>query len=169
MDQCRDSVDVWRGLGWVGEWECWAVDAVAVARSLHPHARVSLLGSRRAPAREVACRPILVPQMAPPTHTILSCCAAVCLCVWLFVCVCVRVCGFCGLCVCVLACVYVCVCGVCVCACACVVGGWVGVYVCACTDDYIAVSGMMYSGDAYLMEQARQVIERSGAFLQPNG
>eukprot|EP00043_Microstomoeca_roanoka_P000963 m.30236 g.30236 ORF g.30236 m.30236 type:complete len:789 (+) comp10587_c0_seq1:120-2486(+) len=36
-------------------------------------------------------------------------------------------------------------------------------------DNFISLSSILYSGDPYLQEQARLVIERSGAFLKPNG
>eukprot|EP00698_Gefionella_okellyi_P003010 TRINITY_DN12839_c0_g1_i1.p1 TRINITY_DN12839_c0_g1~~TRINITY_DN12839_c0_g1_i1.p1 ORF type:complete len:766 (-),score=178.45 TRINITY_DN12839_c0_g1_i1:39-2336(-) len=36
-------------------------------------------------------------------------------------------------------------------------------------DNYIGMSAMVFSGDSYLQEQARLVIERSGSFLLPSG
>lgn len=36
-------------------------------------------------------------------------------------------------------------------------------------DNYISLTGLMYSGDNYFLEQARQVVERSGSFLKSNG
>lgn len=36
-------------------------------------------------------------------------------------------------------------------------------------DNFISLTGLMYTGNSYLQEQARLVIERSGAFLKPNG
>ena len=34
-------------------------------------------------------------------------------------------------------------------------------------DNFISISAILYSGDPYLLDQARRVIERSGAFLKP--
>jgi hypothetical protein len=36
-------------------------------------------------------------------------------------------------------------------------------------DNFLSLSALIYSGDPYLQQQARLVIERSGAFLKPNG
>ena len=36
-------------------------------------------------------------------------------------------------------------------------------------DNWIGLTAMMYSGNPYLQEQARTVIERSGAFMKPTG
>lgn len=36
-------------------------------------------------------------------------------------------------------------------------------------DNFISLTGLMYAGNSYLQEQARLVIERSGAFLKSNG
>eukprot|EP00055_Hartaetosiga_balthica_P004148 m.10318 g.10318 ORF g.10318 m.10318 type:complete len:814 (-) comp3651_c0_seq2:140-2581(-) len=47
--------------------------------------------------------------------------------------------------------------------------GYGGTYNYFDPDNFISLSSILYSGDAYLQEQARQVIERSGAFLKPNG
>jgi len=47
--------------------------------------------------------------------------------------------------------------------------GYSGTYNYFDPDNYISLTGMMYSGNEYLLEQAREVIERSGSFLKPNG
>ena len=47
--------------------------------------------------------------------------------------------------------------------------GYAGTYNYFDPDNFISLSAMIYSGNRYLQEQARAVVERSGAFLKPNG
>ena len=47
--------------------------------------------------------------------------------------------------------------------------GYAGTYNYFDPDNFISLSAMIYSGNRYLQEQARAVVERSGAFLNPNG
>ena len=47
--------------------------------------------------------------------------------------------------------------------------GYAGTYNYFDPDNYLTMSALIYSGDPYLLQQARLVIERSGAFLLPNG
>jgi hypothetical protein len=36
-------------------------------------------------------------------------------------------------------------------------------------DNFISLASLIYSGNTYLQQQARLVLERSGDFLKPNG
>jgi len=47
--------------------------------------------------------------------------------------------------------------------------GYGGTYNYFDPDNYLTMSALIYSGEPFLQEQARLVIERSGAFLLPNG
>ena len=47
--------------------------------------------------------------------------------------------------------------------------GYGGTYNYFDPDNYLTMSALIYSGEPYLQQQARVVIERSGAFLKPNG
>jgi len=47
--------------------------------------------------------------------------------------------------------------------------GYSGTYNYFDPDNFISLSALLYSGDAFLQQQARAVVERSGAFLKPNG
>ena len=47
--------------------------------------------------------------------------------------------------------------------------GYSGTYNYFDPDNYLTMHALLYSGEPYLQEQARLVIERSGAFLKPNG
>jgi len=47
--------------------------------------------------------------------------------------------------------------------------GYTGKYNFFDPDNFISLTGLMYTGNNYLIEQARLVIERSGSFLKDNG
>lgn len=47
--------------------------------------------------------------------------------------------------------------------------GYQGTYNYFDPDNFISLSAMLYTGDAFLQQQARAVVERSGAFLKPSG